>query len=270
VRCEPVRNEPHRTDGRQRQNDALGCAASSTLGTGRPGVRGGYDPVRPALGVPMEHVHARPPVLTYLFADRFMPAVKASKMTVEVPCRGTHVPRGALGNTLMACAFWALREQGAVTLAVVPRQLLGVRRSPRVAVGHSRSGQYPGLEGGIEAVLASGAQRHVHEAVHEYLGRHSDSPWAQVVADVVAEAVRLGVVHRDDRDVHRGRIAGALRGRAIVTHTPHCDRVAMLEPEAQEVHARWVAFQQSEPELHEALLDQCSKGFRSRRNKKSD
>lgn len=184
-----------------------------------------------------------------MFADRLGPA-----------------PAGdaALAPLLMAVATWALREQGTIYLGPLPHP-----RPVDGRLGFNRRRAYeeqPGLEGALLRSMTGKGKRTPGvsilalftialpigwetEARPDSL-RHAieSGPWRRpsphraVIGDCRREATRAGAIRR---------IGGGLRA----------DRLSGLEVPFSELQSRWRGFEAHEPELHAALMDDCSAGL---------
>lgn len=190
-----------------------------------------------------------PTLLLYLFADKLAPAA---------PCKSARAEQIKLGQTLCAVAFWSLREQGVLSLQLCAARKLRAVTSIGVRVwlcsSHREVGASancaPGLEAAIrDAVRAGQAGESVH-AIMGAISKGEQNPHRLFLNRAALEATIMGLLPA----THEHQFPSSLG----------CRCVADLEARADEVVARWRAFEQNEPLLHMALLKSCAGGFKSR------
>lgn len=201
--------------------------------------------------------------LFYPFADRFVPADRALTAGTELPCSGQKVQTKPLASTLLAVAFWGMRETGAAALEPFERKRLFMRqqriRVNRLAPGPSGA---VGIEDGLLAVVVNDRDGNaIDDLVWRWLERDSVDPHKAVVEKVV-HALAGGGYYRIV-DAERGRIAGAVLGKTKLA--PVCERITGLAGAFEQVAAAWHAFQEREPDVHRQLRESCERGIGSRR-----
>jgi hypothetical protein len=156
----------------------------------------------------------------------------------RVPGLTLRIPRLQLAERLSAIAFWSLREQGVVALAVVTP--VGIRRRETAAtVERLRAPASAGLEAGIVGGRGDPAPRRVSEVA---------PGWSDCFRACRREGAEMGLLRRAD---FRWQVADP-------------ERVAALEPQFADVVARWEQFRRDEPELHDALVRGCRRALKAR------
>lgn len=202
-----------------------------------------------------------PSTLLYLFGDQVAPKDKALTEGVEVPCRGSKVQKRPLAAAMFAAAFFALREQGIVTLEVQQKKVLFVK-TKKVVVTRTGAdaGGRPGLEGAVLAGLGNEASATVSDIIRKWFGEDVVSPWSDVIGVAVEEAMEAGCF--EAVEVERGRVARKLLGSTKVQ--PNCDRIAGLAGAFDAFLARWQEFEAGEGDLYRELLDDCAGAIKSR------
>jgi hypothetical protein len=211
-----------------------------------------------------------PSLLLFLFADKLIPVVPYKlglplRAPHPVPCKGAMVEQVALAETLLAVAFWSLREQGVVALQpcasrkmlLVPSTAVRVslcpdaRAAATLAVSHQE--KPVGLEAAIRNALVQGHEgEDVHAVIRAVAAGGDENPHAMFIHRAAWEATVVGLLQFGTQGHH---LPGDL----------DCARVAALEARADEVLARWRDFQSSEPVLHLALVKSCASGLKSLR-----
>jgi hypothetical protein len=177
-----------------------------------------------------------------------------------------------LAERALAVALLALRDEGAVTMEVVTKKVMMVRRTHVLvsptgaagagaangttgAAGHAaangttgRGAGHGGLGGQLLAVLAK--PETVSDLVYRWFREDVSNPAGYVVGMVEAIGAGCGYYRRVDRE------GGALRRvfRAKFTYEPIAERLALLEPLADALGARWQALARDEPDLYRELL----------------
>jgi hypothetical protein len=198
----------------------------------------------PASDSHAEQAQPTPSLITYLFADRVVAPKRRAffplpfpigEGSTRVPGLTPRIPRLQLAERLSAIAFWSLREQGVVALAIVTP--VGIRRrGPAATVERLRAPGGVGLEAWI-------------------VGRRSD-PAPRRVAEV---APGWSVCFRACR--REGAERGLLRRDGLRWEVADPERVAALKPRFADLIARWERFSSDEPELHDALLRGCRRAL---------
>lgn len=181
-------------------------------------------------------------------------------MGCDVPCRDVQVDIKDLAGVLVAAELRALRDAGAVTLAVESKKgLLGTKS--RVAVRRGGGSPYAaGIGAGLVAAL-SDKDPWARELVYRWIGRDSANPWGAVVGAVEAELVDAGYLAYADTGGMKGKLGALAHGRQRVT--ADCARIAELDGEIKEAVAAWHAFRQSDP-VAEALVKECKDAVSAR------
>jgi hypothetical protein len=196
------------------------------------------------------------PVIFYLFADRIVPRHPLLVEGTPVPCTEVRVQKGALAVRLLSSAFWSLRQQGVIEIAIAEsRPARRMLRRPDVRVSPLKRAERPGLEG---AVIASLEDREtVHDVICHWSELGSTDPWHDVIAEVVKEAVGNGLI----REVEAaGGVLTKLLGDSVGLE-PVCGRIAALEGRFQQLDSSWLEFQGREKALHDGLIGQCKRSL---------
>lgn len=206
-------------------------------------------------------------VLVYLFADRFVEPRPRIATNAPVPCAAAAaVDIDELTATILAVAFWKLRDDGVLDLAR-GRAWRRLRRRHTVVARRVRVEYRPGLEGDIarfQTVDLSayededtsrdpgpiGDVRHVIR--RQWFKRLYEDPHWQVVEATIAEARELGVISPCPTPGKPGH---------PTTHEVRCDRVAALEPAAEALAKRWRRFAATERKLHDVLVSECERAI---------
>ena len=202
-----------------------------------------------------------PSAALYLGADAVAPKDKKLSMGVAVPGKDVSVDLKSLSAILTAAALWSLRESGAAGVEVEQKKgLLGTRQ--RVAVRPGRGGQPRSAN---EAALLHWLDQqdpYARGLVHRWLQRESASPWSDVVAAFETELVEHGILRPVEASGFKGKLGAFAAGRPKLEPVP--EAVAAARPEADATVQRWLAFQQAEPVLAEALVKECRAGIDNR------
>lgn len=210
------------------------------------------------------------PVLTFLAADRVVPADTVFTSGTVLPCSEVEVQSTALAATLLAVALWDLREQNRVTLAVEERKRLGLIRTNPVMVrpvpagGAADTPSAPAraatLQDELLAAVTSPKGHRVKDLVWEWFREDAPSPNAVVIDRVVADALAEGLY--EEVDSGHGKVGRFFLGATELR--PRCDAIESHRAEADGVLARWQGFVQTEADLAALLLKECEKGIGSR------
>jgi hypothetical protein len=183
-------------------------------------------------------------LIAYLFADRMVPPKRRALFPLPFPIGGgatrvpglmPRIPRLQLAEVLCAIAFWSLREQGVVALAVVTP--VGIRRRGTAAtVERLQAPGGVGLEARIVGARRDPAPRRVAEVA---------PGWPDCFRLCRREGAEAGLLHRAG---FRWEVADP-------------ERVAGLERQFADIAARWERFSADEPELHDALVRGCRRAL---------
>lgn len=195
-----------------------------------------------------------PSALMYLFGDRFAPRGNALTQDVPVPCKEVKVQMKKLATAQFAAAFWSLREQGLVALALYQKKGF-LRTSTRVRVRSLNVAERPGLEGAVLSALPSGGEDTLQDVVYRWYGSDRLNPWQMALEVAIEESVAHGYVERASVGLG-GAVMNLLSfGKHL---TPRCERIVALEGEANNLSSRWESFRASEADLYKTLLDECT------------
>jgi hypothetical protein len=203
---------------------------------------------------------ASPSLLAYLFADRMVEADSPGRLGAPVPCAETEVAAAGLAATLLAVAFWDLRERGAVRLEPGRRRLPLLRR--RIEVTRLREEMRPGLAGkamrvpnadpeafeGEDTSGKAGPLGDVPSVVGGILDPSDDPEWA-IVAVVLEEGRELGLF----------AAGGDGQGQPL---RANCGAIAREEEAFRTFAAGWRRFEQDDRELARALRRECATSIR--------
>jgi hypothetical protein len=199
--------------------------------------------------------------LLYLGADEIVPKDKKLSMGLPVPCRDTTVDLKSASAVFAAAALWALRDSGAVLLAIEQRKgLLGARARVAVRPG-TGAPRAAGMEAGLAGAVAA-KDPWARDTVSRWIGRDSGNPWASVVGAVEADLVAAGLLNAVEPAGLRGKVGVASSGRLKVT--PQCEAIAAVRADVEAGVARWTSFTTGERALAEALVKECRGGIDSR------
>lgn len=171
--------------------------------------------------------------------ERVFPKATAhlSGARAELPCSSRAVLKRPLAATLLAAAFWSLREQGLIALELSASAFrLPGRNSFQVRVTRRGQARLGGLEGAIMHHLSTNLSDSVTDIVRRWLGTPGPDPWKQVV-EVAADDVRR--------------------------HRFHCAQMAQLDETGNDVIMHWQDFRTREIPLSTALLDACIRALGS-------
>jgi hypothetical protein len=203
-------------------------------------------------------VEAKPsvPVIVYLYADRFVTKHPVLIEGTSIPCSKVRVQRGELVVRLLSSAFWSLRQQGLIHMELVesrsPRRIF---RRPEVRLVTLKRVERPGLEGALIANLED--EDTAHEVICRWSELGSTDPRHDVIAEVVKEAVAMGLI----REVEgAGGVLTRLLGDRVGLE-PDCDRIAAFQNRFQELASSWREFQGREKPLHDGLTGQCKRSL---------
>lgn len=242
-----------------------------------------------------------PSLLFYLFADRLDVAGRPSQVgtsTGIVPCHDDlPVQKRALAVTLLASAFWGLREWGLIRLDV-ERKWLYISWHTYVKITLLRDGEAAGLEEQLVATMRRNpyegprtthlrekslqrledmgklesadqmrkrAEEHQHRLEQRlYVERVVPHWFGGHFRDAdkhVIDAVRDVAVtfgYIDSAETERLHFLG--NSHTVATYRPNCDRIAGASGQFNETWARWRDFQRFEPELAKRLAEHCQRG----------
>jgi hypothetical protein len=196
------------------------------------------------------------PVIVYLYADRFVTKHPVLIEGISIPCSKVRVQRGELAVRLLSSAFWSLRQQGLIQMELAEsRSARRIFRRPEVRLVPLKRVERPGLEGAVIANLED------KDTAHDVICRWSDlgsmDPWHDVIAEVVKEAVAIGLI----REVE---VAGGMLTKLLgdsMGLEPDCDRIAAFRNRFEELASSWREFQGREKPLHDGLTAQCKRSL---------
>lgn len=218
------------------------------------------------------------PVLSFLFADRIVPADTMFSAGTVLPCSDAKVQSTALAATLFAVAIWDLRERGRLTVSVEERKRLGFVKTnpvllrPTAPVPAGGSTDTPPdvatatLQDEILAEVSDPDGIRVKDLVWRWFREDAPSPNAVVINRVKADAVHEGFY--EEIDSGHGKVGRFFLG-ATELH-PRCDVVESHRAEAEALFARWQTFLQTEVDLAARLVKECEKGIGSRTESDED
>lgn len=196
-------------------------------------------------------------LLVYLLADTVAPAHGIVPMSnADVPGREAKTNRQDIAKHLFAVAFWSLREQGAIDLALTEGKVLFIKTT-HVQATLKQQVPAAGLEGSILALLGKKPSQSVSEIIRAWYRRDVLDPWGDATAFIQSEGVQQGYF----LDAHRG-VVGALTGKPRVL--PNLETITPKLPEAEALVGKWQAFQSAEPDLATRLLKECASAIQSR------
>jgi hypothetical protein len=198
--------------------------------------------------------------LLYLGADAFVPPHGRLSLGLDVPCRDVSVDLKTAAGTLVAAAFWALREAGAVTIGVEQKKGLFGAKS-RVAVRRAPGGTGAGANGPVETgLLAALADKdpYARDTVYRWLGRDFGNPWGTAVGRIESELVEAGLLKPAEVSGVKGKLKAVSSGRPAVA--PDCGAVDAVRVDVEAMVGQWQAFQHAEPDLAKALVAECRDG----------
>lgn len=199
-------------------------------------------------------------LLLYLHADQVVRP--ANRLTgTHVPGVETRVHLSDLAATIFAAAFWALRDEGLITLEAIKKKVLFVFPSTSVRVTVRAPQERAGLEGAILALCGSmTGPIDVHGVVRAWYGEDVSTPYQMACGQMQAEAVQVGCLV--EVAAQRGLVAGLVRGRTNLDPVP--ERIADLDEQARNAIAWWRRAQAEEPLLFKQLLGACRNAIASR------
>jgi hypothetical protein len=196
--------------------------------------------------------------LVYLCAGKVLPTYTAGALSfttfpTPVPCTAVVVDTGLLGATLLAVAFWSLREQKLVALDGGEGAGALGRQADRIQVRRQGMEKRRGLEQRLLETLAKDGDGAILDVVPRAIGSSHAVPGGVVAGFAVQEAAALGY----------GQASGGL-GRVFrdwlmnrASFTPDCPRIATLQAPLDAFLARWQRFRTAEAALYERLMTDC-------------
>jgi hypothetical protein len=213
-------------------------------------------------GAPQPQVQLpQPSTLLYLFADRVVQKDSILTGGTPVPCKEIKVATNSLAVTQFAFAFWSLRDQGVIGLAIGPKKGLIFKKTP-VLVRQLRPAGSGGLEGEILRMLSSmPPDASVRDIIYQWFGSDSSWPHKIVISWAAGEAIALGLGTKGEGGI-KSAIKGMFSGK--IDFVPNCSQIAPLEPHANQLFARWQQFQANEAALYQTLIAECKSAIDSR------
>lgn len=189
--------------------------------------------------------------LVLLFADQIVPAKTAVTRGVQVPGKEAKVQMAALARLLMACSLWSMREQGVVSVDLRQEERKGLLRKKTISAVHVEptGKQAVGVERTVHALIPDQGATAL-AVTKKLVARSSAIPAADVIKWFTKLAEIEGLVAVDE---------GFMKDKVH----PVPERVAGLEPAFAELRNAWTTFQGREPDLCNALLDECKRGIDS-------
>jgi hypothetical protein len=213
----------------------------------------------------MTAISSPPSTLIYLFADRVVETIAPARWFLKgtrVPCKDVEVRTDRLACLLLASAFWTLREQGLIQLAVITKKRW-IFDTVQVEVVPLNQAARSGLEQLlVDSITREGDS--VAGVIRRAFAESVTDPWTDVVKEAVRDAIASGYVEDVGArsDVYN---SGPAQGQRELR--PKCGEIANLESQFEGFAALWERFRSSEPALYEQLLRNCENAVLSCREK---
>ena len=204
-------------------------------------------------------------LLLYLHADQVVRPANALTGT-HVPGIEARVNLNDLAATIVAAAFWRLREDGLIALDVIKKKILFVIPATEVRATLLATGGRGGLEGDLLTILGTmQGQGAVSQVVRAWFGEDIPDPHLRVCRQMDGEALQAGCYV--ERSAERGLVAGLIKGQT--TLEPMAERIAACDEQAREVIAWWQQARTAEPLLFKEVFNACGNAVTSRKESDS-
>jgi hypothetical protein len=239
-----------------------------------------------------------PSLLFFLFAHRLGVPGHATRI---VPCNDDYgVQLRGLSSTLLASAFWGLREAGLARLEVERKSLI-ISRHTYVKITLLEDSDVPGLEGQLLAAMhrnpyegefrarltdrtlerleSAGKQEEadrIRQRSEDRQRRREEHLYVERVVlqwfgghysepdQYLVEAMREIAVSFGYMDVTESESAVPFGlGGVKRSFQARCDRIVAVRAELEETLVRWSEFRRSEPALYKPLVEHCERGVRN-------
>lgn len=208
------------------------------------------------------------PLLEALFAaDKIAkPAGGLTALTaMNAPAADVKVNQNDVAVKLLAYAFLAMHETGALELSIVEKKVLFVK-STSVQVKHGAAPlPKDGTIGGIMSNVMDG--KTVRDAIYAWFREDVTNPYSVVVQSVLGEAIAAGYLVQARQNLG-GAIGNAFKGVLPTERVP--ERAPEIEELREAGAQRWAGFAAKDAALVEQVLKQCSSALSGRTESKTD
>lgn len=185
-------------------------------------------------------------------------------MAIDAPGADVKVNQNDVAVKLLAYAFLAMQEIGALELSAVEKKVLFVK-STSVQVKH---GAQPlpkdGVIGGIMASVVDG--KSVHDAIYAWFGQDFANPYSVLVQSVLEEAIAAGYLVKAHQNLGSA-LGNAFKG--ILPTQPVPERKADIETLREAGARRWAGFAAKDAAMVDHVLKQCSSALGARTTKQA-
>ena len=196
--------------------------------------------------------------LLYISGERWASPAPALLRGTVPPCGETRVALRELTTSMLAAAFWSLRESGAVGLLPMGKSRLPWTK-PAIEVEFRDDRPLPTFEARLLAAVERAGARRVRRVADLWFGDSHADPDQYVLNVAALELIETGHAAEGRRGILK-----AMTGK--LAYEPDCERLASLEADAEQLLDRFDAFRRDEEELWDALRAECNDAIAASRS----